>query len=151
MQVRRIILFSIIGLLLGIGFSNLITSGYFERWEKLPSLSTDVSEYFSAAEQKDSFPVEITNPCSYSEPEFSILSNSPKNIVNCVQIKNNYAEGYSRETYARDSNGNIWEWSYLSYFGLNALVCYPSYGLIIGLAIAITTKEPMQIRKEALE
>jgi len=148
MQAFRIIVFSIIGLFLGIVFSILYTSGYFERWEKLSSPSTDISDKFSAVQQQDSFLIQITNPCDYSEPEFSILSNSPKNKIDCVQIKHNYPDGQSRETYVRDSNGNIWQWSYLSYFGFNEVVCLPGYGLIIGLVMAIATNQPAQIQKE---
>ena len=145
MQVIRIILFSIIGLFLGIVFSNVTTSGYFERW-KISHLPQDyIVTRFAEAQNT---PLIVTKPCDYSEPEFSIFTNSPKNIEDCLQIKILYPEGEGRDTFVRDSNGNIWEWSYLSYFGLNELVCYPSYGLLIGLVIAIATKELTKIQNE---
>ena len=104
--------------------------------------------HLSEAEKQVTPFITITKPCDYSEPEFSFFSNSPKDIEDCLQIRTHYPEGYGQETFVRDSNGNIWEWSYLAYFGLNELLCYPSYGLLIGLVIAIATKELTKIQKE---
>jgi hypothetical protein len=145
MQAIKIILFSIIGLFLGIVFSNVITSGYFERW-KVSHLPQDyIVTRFVEAQNTNLI---VTKPCDYSEPEFFIFTNSPKNIEDCLQIKMLYPEGEGRETFVRDSNGNIWEWSHVSHFQLNELVCYPFSGLLIGLVIAVATKELTKIQNE---
>jgi hypothetical protein len=143
-QIIKAIGFALIGFFLAFGLYYAFEVGYFERWENVPLQSQEVSEYFSTTQKKNvtSSPIEIKRPCDYSLPEFSLLSNSPKNIDDCVQVTMPYPEGESRNTYVRDSNGSIWRWSYLIYFDLTALICVPGSGLLIGVLIAVVTNSP---------
>jgi hypothetical protein len=144
MRTIRVIGFAIIGFFLAFWLYDIFESGYFQRWEKLASPSEQVSEYFSAPEKKAISGFEVTKPCDYSMPEFSILSNAPKNSIDCVQTKQLYPEGEGRATFVRDNAGNIWEWSNLVYVNMIALVCWPGFGALIGIIAAIVPNKPAQ-------
>jgi hypothetical protein len=88
MRIAKIIGFGAIGLFIGLGLLNIIESGYFQRWKKLSTPPHNVSEYFSTDKEKNSpSPVKITKPCDYLSPEFSILSNSPQNILTAFNVQ----------------------------------------------------------------
>jgi hypothetical protein len=140
MRIVKIIGFGAIGLFIGLGLLNIIESGYFQRWKKLSTPPHNVSEYFSTDKEKNSpSPVKITKPCDYLSPEFSILSNSPQNIVDCIQRSEIYPDGYGRFVFVLDNNGSVWEWAHVvtAYDSLSTGVCLPGSGLFIGVAIAL--------------
>lgn len=141
MRLERIILFGTTGILLAFFFYNSADKGYFERWRKNPNISQeDLDYYFSATNNEyDEYP-----PCDYSAPEFSFLSNAPKNIVKCAVYMIWYPEGYDRTVYILDSNNNYWVWSHKSILNLYALMWTPFIGFILGAVIAIVTAQTFQ-------
>jgi len=145
MKIVKMIAFGVIGLFIGLGFLTITESGYLQRWRKLSTPPQNVSEYFSAGEEQNSpSPVKITKPCDYSSPEFSILSNSPQNTVDCVQRYEIYSDGYGRFASVLDNNGNVWEWAHVvtAYDSLSTGVCLPSLGLFVGVVIAFLANRP---------
>jgi hypothetical protein len=147
MQVIKIIAFAAIGLFLGYVFWNLTESGYFQRWEKLSPPPQNIPEYFSLGEEQSSpSPIKIIKPCDYSFPEFSILSNSPQNMVDCVQRSEMYPDGYGRFASVLDGDGNVWQWTYITtaYDSLGSMLCWSGLGLLFGVIIAIVAKKPNQ-------
>jgi hypothetical protein len=148
MQIIKVILFGLIGFFLAYEIINMIELGYLVRWGKKVSPTEQIYEYFLAKDNNQSHQggLIITNPCDYSKPEFSIISNSPKNIVKCVQLTFLYPEGESRDTYVLDENGIIWGWSHLIYINLGLLICCPLIGLLVGVIISIFTKKPKQAK-----
>jgi len=144
MRMIRVIGFAMLGFFLAFWLYDLFESGYFRRWEKLSSPTEQVSEYFSAPTKKANSGFEVTKPCDYSMPEFSLISNSPKNIIDCVQTRQLYAEGEGRDTFVRDNAGNIWKWTNLVYIDMIALVCWPGFGALIGVVAAIVLNKPAQ-------
>lgn len=149
MRFIRIIAFSIIGLYLVVGIRDFFEAGYLQRWEKLsPTQQEEINKYFSAKnEQRFSENAKIKKPCDYSQPEFSFLSNSPKNITDCVHFTEMYAEGVKKYTFVRDSKGNIWEWSFLYILNWNSLICFPAIGLFGGASIANWTEKSNKVYK----
>lgn len=122
-------------ILVGIFISYFLTSGILVRWQQASSPSEYEAEVF-ASEQNTHSPTEMKQLCDYSTIEFSIFSNSPKDPIECVQIGNNYPDGYGRSTYARDRQGNIWMWSYISSMSDSiTAICWPIIGLVIGIII----------------
>jgi hypothetical protein len=146
MPIIRIISFALFGFFLALGISYVSELGYLERWKKLTLPSVNIQEYLNANDnhQNPQGSLIITNPCDFSKPEFSILSNYPKNISKCVQLTMLYAEGEERDTFILDENGAIWEWSFLIYVDLVAMIIWPCMGLLIGVLIAIYTKRSKQ-------
>jgi hypothetical protein len=141
MRLERIILFGIAGIFLAFFFYNFADKGYIERWRKNPSISQeDLDFYFSATNnESDEFP-----PCDYSAPEFSFLSNAPKNIKQCAVNIIWYPEGYDRTVYIIDSNNNYWVWSHKSILNLYALLWTPIIGFVLGAVIAMVTSQTFQ-------
>lgn len=133
----KILAGGMIGLLLGVGIFQLDTNGFFERWKKLTSPSTDILNLFEIEGASSGNGVEITKPCNFSTPEFSFVSNYPKDIVDCVQKIVREADVYTKSAYAKDSKGIIWEWRLFSYaYAENSkLFMYPLLGFAFGLAI----------------
>ncbi len=141
MRLDRIILFGIAGIFLAFFFYNFADKGYFERWRKNPNISQeDLDYYFSATNsESDEYP-----PCDHSAPEFSFLSNAPKNIVKCAVNMIRYPEGYDRTVYIIDSDNNYWVWSHESILNLYALIGIPIIGFILGAVTAIVTAQAFQ-------
>jgi hypothetical protein len=73
MRFIKVIALGIIGLFLSIGWFQLDTSGYFERWQKLSKPSAEVLNLFSQRTAPDEYG--NPQPCDQSSPEFSFLSN----------------------------------------------------------------------------
>ena len=99
----------------------------------------DVS-YLCRKPQSISHAYRSTKPCDYSSAKFSLFSNHPKNIQDCIQVTHAYGPEYSIDfTYNLDTNGKVWEWSSVS--GLQGRNRKSMYfivsGFIIGIAIAI--------------
>jgi len=139
MRSIRVPAFAIIGLLLGIGWFHLDTSGYFERWEKLVNPSADVLGIFS----QRTFPDDYGNPqtCDYSSPEFSFLSNTPEDIEDCVQRLDMAADANTRTVYVVDNHGEIWMWRYFSYAYdyYTKRIIFPIVSIVFGLLIGLLT------------
>ncbi len=143
MQIIRIIVFGTIGFFLGIGILYLHEAGFFEAWQKEAAPPNDMQAYFSGARNQDnSAGGTITNHCDYSLPEFSFISNHPAKIVACAQVTQLYPEAIGRHTFVRDGNGDIWDWSYMSYMSLGEVVSWPSVGIIFGIIVALSSSEP---------
>ena len=139
MSNKRFVLFAIGGFFLSIFLYNAYDAGYFERWEKMTNVSQEVIGYFSITDH------ELENPsCDYSSPEFSFISNSPRNIVDCAQNIMRYAEGNYRDVYVLDNEGNYWIWSHMSDMNLIALFCVSIFGSLVGIVIGVITAKPDQ-------
>jgi hypothetical protein len=127
----------IIGLLLGITLFQLDTSGYFERWHQLTNPTDSVLDLFS---QKTT-PDEYGNPilCDESSPEFSLLSNTPKRIVDCIQRIDRAADATTRTVYITRENGEVWTWSYFDYaYAYYAKrIYFPATGFVFGVVAAL--------------
>ena len=133
MRFLLILVFALIGLLLGIGWFHLDTSGFFEKWNLLPNPSTEILTLFSPG----TIPDEFGNPkdCDYSFPEFTFPSNHPKIIENCVQRIDRAADAYTRTVYIIDGKGEFWTWSHFSYVYDEELkkIVFPLIGISIGV------------------
>jgi len=147
MQFLKTIAFATIGLIVGLAIFILVDGGYFERWKQVSPPPPNIVRYFSVSEaQEQSMSkgiVKVTRPCDYSAPEFSLLSNSPKRIVDCFQESIEYAGTYYQNTSVLDSDGNVWDWHLfrigLDYLG--SLICLPGLGLLTGLFIAFLSEK----------
>ena len=137
MRFIKVIALGIIGLLLGIGWFQLDTSGYFERWQILSNPPTEVLDLFS----QESAPDEYGNPqpCDQSSPEFSLLSNAPSEIDNCIQRIDRAADANTRTVYVTNRNGEVWMWSYFDYaYNYYAKRMYfPMIGFTLGVLTAL--------------
>ena len=167
MRLAKILAIGLIGLILGLAWSRSISSGYFQAWEKLPPPPLPIIEFVAVGEgsiiaktandsvlrcsswlhecwaqadlSKSSFDhTRVTKPCDFSSPEFSSFKSHPKNTIDCIQGVTQYAEGVGMDTYILDSDGNVWEWSYIfagneTLFAAFAPYCCPSFGLLIGI------------------
>ena len=96
-----------LGILFGLIANSVIEAGYFQQWQGLTAPATPLTElathtYFNG----------ITKPCDYSAPEFSFLTNAPRNIVDCVRAENQHFETPGYTTYALGSDGRVWTWEY---------------------------------------
>ena len=137
MRFIKVLALGIIGLLLGIGWFQLDTSGYFERWEKLPNPPAEVLSLFSPGKVPD----EYGNPqvCDQASPEFSFLSNTPREIADCIQRIDRAADANTRTVYVRDENGQVWTWSYFdyAYYYYAKRITLPTIGFSFGLLIGL--------------
>ena len=170
MQTIRIIAIGIAGFILGLGLFLIDNNGYFQYWQNLPSPPQEISEiipagapsffiktldgstYYYSSWHNEGWlqktvptdfvnPFEVTRPCDFSSPEFSLLTNSPPKIKDCVQETTLYADGSTQYTLAIDGKGNIWEWKHTTtaYDSLNQIIFFPFIGLLFGIVIAILT------------
>jgi hypothetical protein len=150
MRFIKVIALGIIGLLLGIGWFQLETSGYFERWERLPNRPAEVLELFSPEISAD----EYGNPqtCDRSSPEFSFLSNTPNEIANCVQRIDRAADANFRTVYVIDESGEVWTWSYFdyAYYYYAKRIIFPTIGFIFGLLTASLLSRQVPNRQQFL-
>ncbi len=140
MRLITIIAFGIIGIFLGIGLFHLDDSGYFQHWQRLLAAPANISDIFSPESPQYDYPhVQYTKPCNYSSPEFSILANPPKNIVDCIQESEMYADGGTRSAQVIDRSENIWEWSHFTYAydEQTKMILLPVFGCAIGIVIAL--------------
>jgi hypothetical protein len=148
MRSIRVPALAIIGLLLGLGWFQLETSGYFERWELLVNPSAEVLSAFS----QRNFPDEYGNPrtCDFSSPEFSFLINAPEDIADCVQRLDMAADANTRTVYVIDNHGEIWIWRYFSYaYDYYAKrIIFPSVGIVFGLLIGLLSKRRVPHRQQ---
>jgi hypothetical protein len=142
MRLVKILLFGFIGLIVGLGGSHILSSGYSHVWNKLPSPPSPIAEFIAVGEGdiiakttndtilrcsswrdecwvRDDISeyhfdsTRITRPCDLSSSEFRNIKINPENIIDCIQGVTQYPEGIGRYTYVLDINGNIWEWSYI--------------------------------------
>jgi hypothetical protein len=140
MKIFKTLVLAFVGLFIGLGLAVLSQDGYLQRWEKLNKPSQDILRNFSAPDiQATDHRYQYTKPCDYSSVEFSQFSDPPKNIVECVQVKQQYAETARLETYVRDNSGGIWQWFYYADPANNwlYLLCPSTLGFIVGIIIAI--------------
>jgi len=165
MRVVKVIAVGTIGFILGYSQWRFNHDGYSQQWKILPSPPAEVAELIPTGEpplfiktldgktyylsynysegwiQKSVpeeliYPFEVTKPCDFSFPEFSRFSNAPNDVINCVQEKTNYGDGYIKFAFIVDSTGNIWEWRHgITPKDITAMFCLPSSGLIIGLLV----------------
>ena len=146
MRSIKVIALTIIGLLFGIGLFQFDTSGYFERWEKMTSPSAEVLSLFSSGIVPD----EYGNPqtCDLSSPEFSFLSNSPKNILSCAQRIDMAADANTRTVYVIDNKSEVWTWSYFdyAYYYYTKRIVFPTIGLTFGLLIGLLVNRQVHNR-----
>jgi hypothetical protein len=149
MRFIRILVFGIMGLMIGLGVENVLSSGYSEKWHELPPPPSAISELlvvfngtlfvrtvdgsllqcsnirnecWTQGQIPENYRdwVRITMPCDFSSSEFSFLTNPPKNIGACIQGVEQFGEGTGRETYLLDKAGNVWEWNY-TFAGYNPI------------------------------
>ena len=105
-----------------------------EVWEKVP--------YSPNAEN---LPIKVKNPCDFSSPEFSFISNSPENINYCIQEETYISYSLTSYTFVIDNNGNIWQWKRSNSVDLFwiTVICFSLSGLLTGLwfTISLTKKD----------
>jgi hypothetical protein len=137
MRFIKVIALGIIGLLLGIALFQLDTSGYFERWHKLSNPPAEVLNLFSPGIAPDEYG--NPQPCDESSTEFSFLSNTPKEIVGCIQRIDRAADATTRTVYVTNGDREIWMWSYFDYaYDYYAKrIYFPTIGLTFGVVIAL--------------
>src|SRR6266508_1538141 len=137
MRFIKVIALGIIGLLLGLALFQLDTSGYFERWQRLSNPSADVLNLFSQRTTPDEYG--NPQPCDESSAEFSFLSNTPKEIVDCIQRLDRAADANTRTVYVTNKDGEVWMWSYFDYaydYYAKRIYC-PMIGFAFGIVTAL--------------
>jgi hypothetical protein len=98
-------------------------------------------------------PSSVNMPCDFSLPEFSFLTNSPKNIVDCIQSIAWDADATERHTYTLQQDGTVSEWSHVINNILRCLVCLFIVGLIALAAIVfrvMTRHRKKNVGKDAM-
>jgi hypothetical protein len=137
--------------LIGLIASLLNSSGVLARWklaaapspEEIKLLSTVKANGngFFQESTRDGFKEELQS-CDLSMIEFSILSNKPRNRVECAQSIHYYIDGRERLTLIRDSAGNVWEWRFL-FTAIKEMgnTFWPIVGLVIGLVLMIILRK----------
>jgi hypothetical protein len=100
-----------------------------ERWQEPSWIKIELPE-------NPNYPIGFEQVCDFSSPEFSIFSNPPDDIVDCIQLKTLEADGSIMYTLALDANGDIWTSNITrtAYDTFNKLLCLPSLGLLFGMA-----------------
>jgi hypothetical protein len=157
---------AIVGLILGIFLWQASEVGFAQNWEKLPAPPSEIIElipgigpslYIKTSDgvtyryknwHNEGWieeavphilpgPIEITRPCDLSAPEFSKLSDPPRDMVDCAQVKIMYAEGYGRYTFLLDANGNIWQSQTSRTDTFFTMIFFPGFGLFVGASIGV--------------
>ncbi len=119
--VVTILIFS--GLVLGRIVWQASEEHYFDRWMRLPTPTFQVADLITAPSgsiyvkatdgetyrcligrdecwgreplpKQFSWDVNVVTPCNYTSPEFSFITNSPRNVDDCMQVETRYADGY---------------------------------------------------------
>ena len=168
MKILIVIALAIIGLLLGFWFWQTFEDFSVGTWERLLTPPAEISELIPASDPpiyiktsdgityryeewqnhgwiKETVPqmlinpTEIQQPCDLSAPEFSRLSNPPRDIVDCLQEKVMYADGFIRYTFVLDSHGYLWQSriTRTAYDSLSGLLCFSSLGLLFGIVAGV--------------
>ena len=129
------------GLLLAIGFWCASDVGYFQHWTRVSERPRDLPGYLGTPGEPIQLlpPDRITSTCDFSTPEFSFLTDPPKDITDCVQELRVYADGDVRVTYVIDSGGGIWEWilARSAYAEVMAMISWSCSGLFIGIVVGL--------------
>lgn len=157
------------GLLIGLAIWWANHAGYFERWHELPSPTFKVIELISVgagdvyARTSDDLiyrctnwldecwvrdqvrqevvrPVQITKPCNFASPDFFLLGNAPRSVLDCVQDITGSGEGAAvYSTYVLDDSGSVWMWEHyaggVSSFGW--MIIFASLGTLTGSLVGI--------------
>jgi hypothetical protein len=175
----KIILLALAGLILGFVAYPIVSSGYFVRWEELPPPPQKASEivpvgdtsfYIKTSDgtiyyknkwyheiwviEKDipdpcTF-CEITTPCDFSSPQFSFLTNHPKNVNTCFQVHTyDSPETVTNYAIAIDGDNNYWEWVFepSMFESVYGLICFPPVGLLLGIIIGLAIFLPIKSKK----
>lgn len=133
MKIFKLIAIVFIPVLVGFLASTVYSSGILVRWKLVSSPTAEELGYFSTTINPDGYP-EAIQSCDYSMVEFSVLSNKPNDIKDCIQSTYYNIDGNERTTLVRDNAGLVWKWSYLSTaIKLMGNVFWPIVGLIIGV------------------
>ncbi len=140
-RILRLVSIGVVGLILGIGYWQATDLGYFEHWTQLSEKPQDVQGYLGppGAPIRLLPPARITSPCDFSRPEFSPVTNPPKEIVDCVQRLDVYADGDVRVTYVIDGDGRVWKWVLSHSLGSVAVALISSvcYGVLIASLVEL--------------
>ncbi len=136
-----LVVISAAGLILGVGLWFVSELGYFQHWTQLSVDRREAPGYLAAARNSrpPAPPGGITDPCDFSTSEFSLLANPPKDIVDCVQRLEVYADGDGRVTYVIDSDGRIWQWEFVrsASSGTFMMMAWALSGLLIGGVVGL--------------
>ncbi len=133
MKLIKLIAIVFVPVLVGFLASSVYSSGILVRWKLVSSPTAEELGLFSATKNPDGYPDAI-QACDYSMVEFSILSNKPNDIADCIQATYYNIDGNERISLVRDNAGIIWKWSFLS-TAIKQMgnVFWPVVGLIIGV------------------
>jgi hypothetical protein len=136
MHFIKVIALGITGLLLGIAWFQLDTSGYFERWQRLSNPPAEVLDLFSQITTPDEYG--NPQPCAESSAEYSFFSNAPKEIVDCIQRIDRAADANWRTVYVKNNDEEVWMWSYFDYaYDYYAKrIYFPMIGFAFGMVTA---------------
>jgi hypothetical protein len=114
---------------------------YFDRWVRLPTPTFQVADLITAPSgsiyvkatdgetyrcligrdecwgreplpKQFSWDVNVVTPCNYTSPEFSFITNSPRNVDDCMHVETRYADGYELSDYILTRDGEIWVWTF---------------------------------------
>ena len=85
----------------------------------------------------DAYVTIVTKPCDFSSPEFSLLTNRPREIIDCIQDKTTYADGWGEQTYVLDADGVVWEWSHggTVYSAGGGHILFSCLGMLLGVCL----------------
>jgi hypothetical protein len=167
MRIKIIAIFALVGFLIGFGIFYLSENFSAGAWMKLPRHPDKVAKLITANSpyiiettdgdfyqhekwqepnwikveipENPNYPIGFEQPCDFSSPEFSIFSNSPDDIVDCIQIETLAADGSISYTLALDAIGDIWasQITRTAYETVNKSLCLPSLGLLVGAGLGM--------------
>ena len=154
MKLLKVLALLLLPALLAFLIHTLLNSGVLERWRPLTSPSSQELEYLATVSAGGTDFTQELNPedygrselkaCDISSVEFSFLSNHPAVYVECAQLFYYHIDGYERNTYAKDAQGDLWRWSY-GYTAIREMgkVFWPIVGLILGAIAAVLLRKKL--------
>lgn len=152
---------------LGAGIGRLISLGYLNQWDKLPTPPAQIeklvigshgtvyaqtetgsvyrcSSWTNECWVQDEIPqntshlMETITPCDFSTPEFSWTTNPPGDPVLCIHGEEIHIDCFWQATYLLDENGDVWQWSKTTCANYMTLIVLG--GLIaIGIILGLVT------------
>ncbi|MEM9777890.1 MAG: hypothetical protein AAF902_25155 [Chloroflexota bacterium] len=165
--------FLALGLIGGWIFDQIEHTGLFVDWVQLPSLANSNSElvqvvFSDAYLQDEDGTIWICSArqdsceesenisasedgakasCNFSSPAFSILSNYPSNVEQCVQSQIQFADAIGNSIVVKDKAGNLWLWDNMRGTFLREEFLFISHictgvliSLIVGLLFVMLSK-----------
>ena len=161
MRNKSLLIWLILGTLIGYAAWHTKSSGYFVQWSPIDNPPEKPTKLVASREfdlyvasndgqvwqwnhrtwSQEPVPPDLSDnwlvhqQCSFSLPEFSPISNPPPGLSECIRDEGVYAEFSNKHLYVLDDDGQLWEWELLNH-GFSVfidLIVFVVLGAVAGL------------------